>query len=160
MRYRHILFDWGNTLMRNVPGETGPMYKWERVELTPKVKDALQYLSGKYRLHIATNASDSTEKQIQSCLKRVDIDDFFDEIFCYRSTGFKKPDSEFFNHIIERLNANRSDCLMIGDNLTEDVIAAINSGLSSIYYTGSTDKKIKERRYKAITSMDELLKIL
>ncbi len=160
MRYRHILFDWGNTLMRNIPSENGPMYKWKRVELIPKVKDMLQYLYGKYNLHIATNASDSTEEEIKSCLKRVDIDRFFDEVFCYRTTGFKKPDAKFFNYILKKLKAKRDDCLMIGDSLTEDVEGAIESGLSSIYYTDGADKKIEEKRYQTIVSMNELLKIL
>ena len=30
---KHIVFDWGDTLMRDFPGTPGPMYMWERIEV-------------------------------------------------------------------------------------------------------------------------------
>jgi hypothetical protein len=32
--YKHYLFDWGNTLMVDIKGQTGPMYKWDKIRYT------------------------------------------------------------------------------------------------------------------------------
>ena len=43
-RIRAVLFDWGNTLMRDLPGQHGPMRDWPHVEALPGALETLTAL--------------------------------------------------------------------------------------------------------------------
>ena len=53
------LFDSGDTLMTNLPGQSGPMCDWPVVQLMPNALEALEQLSKSTPCHLATNARDS-----------------------------------------------------------------------------------------------------
>ena len=42
---RCVLFDWGDTLMRDFPEFSGPMASWSHVEALPNVKEVLERTS-------------------------------------------------------------------------------------------------------------------
>ena len=58
MTIRAIVFDWGDTLMRDF-GLPGPMALWPRVEVLPGAAAALEVLHERYRLAVASNAGES-----------------------------------------------------------------------------------------------------
>ena len=58
---RCVLFDWGNTLMRDFPEARGPMADWPRVETLPGVEEVLRQLRPRWTLALATNAVASDE---------------------------------------------------------------------------------------------------
>ena len=64
---RAVLFDWGNTLMRDLPGQHGPMRDWPHVEALPGALEALEALHAQgLRLALATNAADSGPAAIRA----------------------------------------------------------------------------------------------
>jgi hypothetical protein len=69
LRYPTILFDWGDTVMRDDPASTVPMVQWQTVEVVAGIADVLAYLHSSGRRSIlATSASISDESQIREAL--------------------------------------------------------------------------------------------
>ena len=60
-RYKHFLFDWGDTLMVDYPDEEGPMFKWPKVAVVEGAFELLYILSRRAECHVATNAEDSSQ---------------------------------------------------------------------------------------------------
>ena len=63
--YPTVLFDWGDTVMKDDPASQVPMVEWETVEAIHGIESMLEYLqfSGR-RIVLATSASISDETQI------------------------------------------------------------------------------------------------
>jgi len=135
--YKHLLFDWGNTLMVDKPECLGPMYLWPSVDLCDGAAETLAMLCPHYKCHLASNAADSTEEEIRMALQRGGIDSFISEVFCYRSLGFEKPSKAYFSAILARLNCEREEVLMIGDSWEKDIIGAQSSGIDAVWITPS-----------------------
>ena len=71
LRYPIILFDWGDTVMRDYPERTIPMVEWESVEVIDGIADVLAHLhSTGRRMILATSAAISDEAQIRGALRR------------------------------------------------------------------------------------------
>ena len=64
-----LVFDWGNTLMRVFPDQTGPMFAWSKIAAVESAHEMLSSIHGKYQLILATNAADSTAVQVQKALE-------------------------------------------------------------------------------------------
>lgn len=158
MVVKHILFDWGDTLMVDYPDANGPMNKWFKVAAVDGALEALTELSAKgVSCHVATNAKDSNEEQIRSALKRVNLDQYIQDIFCFQRIGHTKPSKAFFDGIALSLNCLNSDLLMVGDNFENDVKGALACGLQSIWFNPSNESV--PEGVIAITSLVELRSI-
>lgn len=133
IQYRHILFDWGDTLMRDLPGQTGPMADWPKVEAMPGAERALHVLSAHSVCHLATNARDSDAVEIRRALARVGLDTHLCEIFCFKQLQVEKPASAYFQQIVKKLNCSPEQILMVGDNLQKDILGALDAGLDACW---------------------------
>lgn len=129
-----LLFDWGNTLMKVFPDQTGPMKSWTKLEVMAYVPETLRILNSRWRIAVATNAEDSSEDDIREVLMKVNIINSIDKIYCYRSIGYKKPSPEFFHYILNDLQISADNLIMIGDDLTADLEGAEKSGIRGILY--------------------------
>ena len=155
VRINCYLFDWGNTLMRDIPGMEGPMYTWSMVELMPGAEDVLRVLSGKASLYIATNARDSTRIDIVHALERAGIHHYITDIFCFRETGNMKPSPEFFDEIMKRIPFSIKQILFIGDDPEIDIAGAEEYGLKAVLY--DPGDKYVNLPYNRIKHLSELL---
>ena len=156
--YKHYLFDWGNTLMVAIKGQTGPMYKWDKVQLTPGAYECLENLHNSAKCHIATNAKDSSSNQIKKALTRVDLAQFIDHIFCFKEIGYEKPSQEFFEHIISKLGCLRSEIVMIGDSLETDVYGAKKYEIESVWF--NKDQQPVPKGITAVSNLSDLITIM
>lgn len=117
--------------------------------LNHDLKETLIYLRNKYDLAVLTNffADVATER-----LKNAKLLEYFTDV--YGGECAMKPYRKSY------LNAcgpfEPSECLMIGDNLENDVIGAIDAGLSAIHY----DRQNIEHPYQKIKEIKELKGIL
>ena len=118
MEQLHYLFDWGDTLMVNIPNFSGPMCDWPEVRTTPHAKD-------------------SSSDQIRAALARVDLDPYIKNIYCFRTVGYPKPSDHFFDYIAHDLNVTKSSLIMVGDGLANDILSAERYGLKAIWYNPS-----------------------
>ncbi len=140
-----ILFDWGNTLMRVMPGASGKMKDWRQVQEVDGVRAMLRSLHGHAGLALATNAEDSEVEDIRAALARVELDPFLKHIFCFRSLGAKKSTPEFFQSALTALHAQPNHVVMVGDDWAEDIQAARAAGLWAVWFNErSTETRVAE----------------
>src|SRR5512141_1850239 len=94
LRYATVLFDWGDTVMRDDPERTNPMVEWDTVEAIDGIADVLAYLhaSGR-RIGLATSAEISDENQIRGALRRGGVDSYFSRIYCFKNTNLPKGEA-------------------------------------------------------------------
>lgn len=122
-------------------------------KLPQKEIDTLTYLQQKYDLVVLTNWF--KDVQIER-LKKVGIYDCFKEIYATEKIKMK-PNPESFQTAMGEQKPE--ECVMVGDNLKQDIQGALNCGIPAIYIT--LDKKANENKlYKTIHDLTELKKIL
>ena len=110
--------------MRNIPGESGPMYLWEKVEAMPNAEAMLKQISQTVNCYLATNAMESNKSDIEKALKRAQLDAYFKDVFCFREIGFLKPTPEYFNYVLTHLKINVENVIMVGDSIESDIKGA------------------------------------
>ena len=157
MRIEAYLFDWGDTLMQDDLHFSGPMAQWPEVAAVDGAVDTLKFLSIHARCCLATNARDSSEKDIRQALARVELDQYIDWIFCFQSLGFSKPDRAFFDLICQRLRLPPKAIAMVGDSYDTDVKGALNAGLRAIWYNPHTDESRTAHGETTIHALNELI---
>ncbi|MCK5148887.1 HAD-IA family hydrolase [bacterium] len=150
------LFDWGDTIMKDFPDETGAMHCWQKVEAMPNAGKMLRELSRQADCYLATNAKDSSKEDIIKALQRVDLHNYFKDIFCFHEIGYAKPSTQYFDSIVKRLNISRKDMVMIGDNPDTDIKGAEEYGIDSILY--DYDDKYRDYQGARIVDLMEILK--
>ncbi|WP_028774119.1 HAD family hydrolase [Shewanella waksmanii] len=136
-----ILFDWGDTLMIDNPNMSGKMCDWPRVEAVNCALQTLQTLSRTHRIFVATNAQDSAVDEIAAAFKRVNLDSYIEGYFCYQNLGIGKGSRVFFDRILAQLNMAANQVSMVGDNLDNDILPAVEAGLNT-YWLNADDHRV------------------
>ena len=156
LRYPTILFDWGDTVMRDDPSMTVPMVEWEKVEVIDGIADVLAYLhaSGR-RIVLATSADISTEEQIHGALARGGLDGYFSHIYCFKNTNLQKGEA-FYRHILSDLNIPASNALMVGDHFEKDVQIPNSLGIFAVWFNPRPDETRRSDLHVTVHSMIEL----
>lgn len=114
----------------------------------------LEYLNKKYTLHIITNGFQEVQNEK---LLNSNIYHFFSTITNSEMVGVKKPNKKIFQVALDKANANKTNSIMIGDNLDADVIGALKFGMSSILF--NYHKEDVPADIDSIDKLDELIKL-
>ena len=130
---RALIFDWGDTVMRDYPECIGPMAEWEHVEWVPFAEDALKILSEKYICCIASNAGYSNTALMRKALERVGAEKYFHYFFTSKDLSYEKPDPRFFQKISDEIKVNTTECIMIGNDYKKDICGAKAVGMKTIF---------------------------
>ncbi len=155
-RYSTVLFDWGDTVMRDYPERTNPMVEWETVEVIDGIADVLAYLhSSGRRIVLATSAAISDENQIRGALRRGGVDTYFSRIYCFRNTNLPKGEA-FYSYILNDLNIPAADSLMVGDHFEKDIQVPNSLGMFAVWFNPRSDEIRKGNLHITIHSMQEL----
>ncbi len=155
-----LLFDWGDTLMRDFPGFHGPMKDWPMVEAVPGAAEILAALHPSWTLALATNADDSDEADIRAALRRAGLDQYLDKIYCFKTIGHKKPAPAFFQAVLEDLGLAPERVIMIGDSFENDVLGANRSGLRAIWFNQQTGEVRRDKLQRTVHRLDGIPAIL
>jgi putative hydrolase of the HAD superfamily len=99
--------------------------------LIPNCLEVLEYLRGRYRLHIITNGFE--EVQLRK-LKNSKIDHYFREVVDSDRAGAKKPDPRIFRVALEAAGIAPQQGVMIGDNTEADILGARAVGLQALHF--------------------------
>jgi putative hydrolase of the HAD superfamily len=130
-----------NVLTKRVFGEEKPLLialgmityhnvKFALLRLFPDTISILIYLKKKgYRLGVISNGL--TIKQWEKLI-RLDLYHFFDEVVTSEEAEVEKPNNEIFKLAMNRMNCEPHMSVMIGNNFREDIMGAINVGMSAI----------------------------
>ena len=157
VRYPTILFDWGDTVMRDHPEITTPMVEWETIEVIEGIADVLAYLdSSGRRIVLATSAEISDEGQIRGALARGGLEAYFSHIYCFKNTNLPKGE-EFYRHILNDLHISALDVLMVGDGFEKDVNIPNTLGIFAVWFNPRSDEIHEGNLHVTVHSMQELM---
>jgi FMN phosphatase YigB (HAD superfamily) len=151
-----LIFDWGDTIMRDFPEKDGPMYTWDHVEWIPGAEEALKQLYDKFIMVIATNAGQSDTKAMKKALQRIGAERYFTYFFSSKDLKFEKPDVRFFQSISEQIGVLPENCAMIGNLYEKDIIGAKKCGMFTVLFDEEQVKGNFPLADKVIADMEEL----
>lgn len=93
-------------------------------------REALEALSSRYTLAVASHTqSIYTERE----LKELDIFRYFRYRIYSSDIGFKKKSNNFYQKCLEVVGLDPKDCVMVGDNLYEDIYMANRNGMHTVW---------------------------
>lgn len=97
----------------------------------PGAEEALETLSKKYRLFLASNG---TAKVQAGRLASANISHYFEKIFISQEIGADKPSGAYFDRCFARIPGfAREKALMVGDSLTSDILGGRNAGIATCW---------------------------
>ena len=103
----------------------------KKAHLTDSAREVLEYLHGRYRMHIITNGF----AEIQAVkMASSDIAHFFEEVITTQSADAKKPSPRIFEYALQASGATIAESLMLGDNYEADILGAKAVGLDTVFY--------------------------
>lgn len=91
---------------------------------TPKAKEVIDELKGKYQLILATNPmfpQVATHRRVGWA--GLEVSDF-ELITTYENSHSCKPNLVYYQEILDKFNLDPKDCLMVGNDVSEDMVAA------------------------------------
>ncbi len=127
-----------------------------KTNLFPHALEVLDYLKGKYALHIITNGFEETQ---HLKLKNSKIDHYFSDVITSERSGFKKPDERMFHYSLNTTSATAGRSLMIGDSLEADILGAKKVGMRQIYFNPEGKEHSEELTHE-VKNLNELFSIL
>jgi len=97
----------------------------------PGAEEAVDALSKKYRLFLASNGTASVQK---GRMTSANLYRFFETVFVSQEIGYNKPAKAYFDACFARIPGFDPDkCLMVGDSLTSDILGGINAGIKTVW---------------------------
>lgn len=133
MAIKNIVFDWGDTLMRDL-SFSGPMKDWPEVFLIPDIEIALSALQKEFNLYVGSNAGDSVSEDIEKALDRAGIRKYFKKVFSSKDIGYEKPHPKFFESIRKEIACKSEELLMIGNSCKKDIEGAKRDEWFTIWF--------------------------
>ena len=153
----HIIFDWGDTIMRDDPSLTDAMYLWPEVELVEEgTAELLARLAETYTLIIATSAAVSDETMVRKALARVGVDGYFSAVFTSKMSGVPKSDARFWQYIMQELGIGAERLLMVGDGFEGDVSMPTKLGIQAVWYNFKSSESRTGEIYHTIHRLSDL----
>lgn len=97
----------------------------------PGVEEALEQLSKKYKLYLASNG---TAKVQAGRLESANISHFFEKIFVSQEIGANKPALEYFQRCFAQIpDFDPAQAMIVGDSLTSDILGGKNAGIATCW---------------------------
>lgn len=164
-----------NILTKRVFGEEKPLLialgmityhnvKFALLRVFPNTMSTLIYLKSQgYHLGVISNGI--TIKQWEKLI-RLGLHHFFDEVVTSQEAGVEKPDKKIFELAINKMGCKAEKSVMIGNNFQDDILGAINAGMSAILVnselTESEREYIKKEHLelKVINDLDDIKDLL
>jgi len=127
--------------------------------LVEGARELMDYLKGKnYRMHLCSNGFHEVQyKKLQAC----GLAGYFDTVILSEDAGFNKPAPQFFDYAFKQTKAVREATLMIGDNLSTDILGARQAGIDTVYFNRFPEYPAdKESTDYEITALSQLIDML
>lgn len=125
--------------------------------LVEGARELLDYLHGKYHLHICSNGFHEVQyKKLQAS----DTYRYFDKIILSEDAGINKPHPGFFEYAIKETGARKEQTLMIGDNYNTDIRGAQAAGIDQIYFNRWGDPEKHPEVTLQVDDLKEIIKVL
>lgn len=112
-----------------------------QTDLFPYTIELLDYLKPKYQMHIVTNGF--VEVQYKK-LKNCGLEKYFTHVITSEEAKASKPKPEIFHVAISSANAKKTESLMIGDDLENDILGAKQYGIDQVYFNPERKKHTEQ----------------
>jgi len=111
---------------------------------TPMAKEVVDYAkSAGFRVGLATNpVFPEIATRNRARWAGVDVDDF-ELVTTYENIGLCKPNPKYYEEVCRRMNLSPSQCLMVGNDVGEDMVAS-SIGMSVFLVTDTMINKTGE----------------
>ena len=97
----------------------------------PGAEEAVETLSKKYRLFLASNGTASVQK---GRMTSANLYRFFETVFVSQEIGHNKPSKAYFDAAFARIpDFDPEKCIMVGDSLTSDILGGKNAGIRTVW---------------------------
>ena len=128
------------------------------IKLYDGVKDLLEALKKKgKKIYLLSNAQRIfTEYEMHT----LGIAKYFDDIFISSTCGVKKPDSRFFQLLIDKYNLDITKSIMIGNDAVSDIAGAKSVEMDTFYIHSNISPKLQEETYLAADGSEKTGKIM
>ncbi|TMU87353.1 HAD family hydrolase [Bacillus sp. BHET2] len=114
--------------------ELSERFRTERKQRPYVYEDTFQVLDEvkeKFQLILLTNGS--PHLQNTKLDKTPELLPYFNEIIISGDIGKGKPDSAMFQHALRRLQLQKDEVIMVGDNLQTDILGASRLGIKTVW---------------------------
>jgi len=104
------------------------------LDITVRFDDArtlLEYLKAKYPLYLLSN--NVSRVLVERILSNLGLSDYFSAIFVSSEIGYRKPHEKFMQAVLAGIPYAPTQCVMIGDRLSQDIEMANRFGMPSIH---------------------------
>ena len=128
----------------------------------PGAEEAVERLSKKYRLFLASNGTASVQK---GRMTSANLYRFFEKVFVSQEIGHNKPSLDYFNACFAQIpDFDRKKAIMVGDSLTSDIQGGISAGIATCWVTAADTPNhgdiVPDYRIESITQLEALLETL
>jgi 2-haloacid dehalogenase len=97
----------------------------------PGAEEAVERLSKKYRLFLASNGTASVQ---HGRMTSANLYRFFEKVYVSQDIGFNKPSIEYFERCFAQIpDFDPKKAMMVGDSLTSDIRGGINAGIATCW---------------------------
>lgn len=97
----------------------------------PGAQEAVERLSKKYRLFVASNGTASVQ---HSRMTSAGLYPYFEKVFISQDIGHNKPSREYFDGCFAQIPGfDPQRAMIVGDSLTSDILGGIQAGLKTCW---------------------------
>ena len=97
----------------------------------PGAEEAVDSLSKKYRLFLASNGTATVQK---GRMTSANLYRFFETVFVSQEIGYNKPSKEYFDACFATISGfDREKAMIVGDSLSSDIRGGINTGIKTVW---------------------------
>lgn len=124
----------------------------------PGAEEAVDALSKKYRLFLASNGTASVQK---GRMTSANLYRFFETVFVSQEIGHNKPSKAYFDACFARIPGfDKEKAMIVGDSLSSDIKGGINAGIKTVWV--NPDHKaatgiIPDHEIEALSQLEALL---
>lgn len=152
-----------NVLTKRVFGEEKPLLiaigmityhnvKFALLRLFPETMSTLIHLKAQgYHLGVISNGL--TIKQYEK-LVRLGLHHFFDSVITSQEAGVEKPDAAIFEMAMSKMGCKAGNSVMVGNSFRDDILGAVDAGMSAVYLTQGLKDSEKEYLEKTNLKLD------
>ena len=101
----------------------------------PGAEEAVEALSKKYRLFLASNGTASVQK---GRMTSANLYRFFEKVFVSQEIGANKPSPAYFERAFAQIPGfDKSRAMIVGDSLSSDILGGKNAGIATCWVNPS-----------------------
>ena len=125
----------------------------------PGAEEAVERLSKKYKLYLASNGTASVQK---GRMTSANLYRFFDKVFVSQEIGANKPAPEYFERCFAQIPGfDKAKAIIVGDSLTSDILGGQNAGIATCWVNpdhkaGRPDIRV-DYEIEALSQLEDLL---